>query len=165
MKNNFNERRKDIDLSNMDENANSFQRKKLELDDKFANEADSEISFYTKERELANHNDDELVRRIKVSNVDKDYDKAMKRLNENYQKELNELDKKYNVSNERPSYHKWLYMGPVGKYKFSNGKVIRGVMGYYVKLDALDRLSVYYDAKFSDLLGEINYIPEEWREY
>lgn len=164
MENNFEERRKDVDLSNIDIDAHSFQRKKLELDDKFTKKAETEASFYAKERELANNNDDEMIRRVKVANIDKDFERSISRLNESYQKELKELEEKCENSYGRPSYHKWLYMGPVGKYKFPNEKVIHSVMSYFVKLDELDRLFVYNDAKFSDFLGEIAYIPEEWRE-
>ena len=164
MDNNFEERRKDVDLSNIDIDAHSFQRKKLELDDKFAKKADTESSFYSKERELANNNDDEIIRRIKVSGIDKDFERSMGRLNEEYQKELKELEEKYERNYDRPSYYRLLYVGPVGKYSFPNGKTIHAVMNYYVKLDELDRLFVYNDAKFSDFLGQIDYIPEEWRE-
>lgn len=164
MENNFEERRKDVDLSNIDLDAHSFQRKKLELDDKFAKKAETETSFYSKERELANNNDDEIVRRVKVANIDSDYSRSMEKLNEEYQKELKDLEDNTEVSYGRPSYYKWLYMGPVGKYSFPNGKTIHAVMSYYVKIDELDRMFVYDDAKFSNFLGEIDYIPEEWRE-
>ena len=88
----------------------------------------------------------------------------MQKLNEEYQKELKELEENTEQSYGRPSYHKWLYIGPVGKYTFSNGKTIHAVMSYFVKIDELDRMFVYDDAKFSNFLGEIDYIPEEWRE-
>ena len=164
MENNFEEKRKDIDISNIDIDAHTFQRKKLELDDKYAKRADTETSFYTKERELANNNDDEMIRRIKIKAIDSDFERSMIRLNEDYQKELKELEENNEKCYTKPYYFKWLYMGPVGKYSFPNGKIIHAVMSYYVKLNEFDKLFVYNDAKFSDFLGEIRYIPEEWRE-
>lgn len=163
MENNFEERRKDVDLSNIDIDSQSFQRKKLELDDKYAKKAETETSFYSKERELANNNDDEKVRRFKVAGIDKDYERSMEKLNEDYQKELKELEENFEDQYVTSSYFKWLYNGPVGKYVFSNGKKIHCMLSYYVKLKD-NKLFVYNDAKFSNFLGEINYIPEEWRE-
>lgn len=165
MENNFEERRKEVDLSHVDLDTHTFQRKKLELDDKYSKRVDTESSFYAKERELANNNDDEMIRRIKVAAIDSDFERSMTKLNEDYQKELKELeDDNQEECYTRPYYFKWLYMGPVGKYTFPNGKTIHAVMTYYIKLDENDRLFVYNDAKFTDFLGEIDYIQEEWKE-
>ena len=165
MENNFEERRKDIDLSHVDLDAHSFQRKKLELDEKYSKKAETEESFYTKERELANNNDDEIVRRTKVACIDRDYENSMIRLNEDYQKELKELEE--NNEQEcytKSQYFKWMYIGPVGKYSFPNEKTIHAGMSYFVKLEETQKLFVYYDAKFTNFIGEIQYLSEEWRE-
>ena len=164
MNNCFEEKKKDIDMSTIDSDAQIFQRKKLELDDKYSKRIDSETEFYTKERELANNNDDELIRRTKVAAIDNDFKKTMTHINEEYQKELKKLeDNSKNKYPENLQYFKWFYMGPVRKYIFPNGKIIHSVMSYYVKLNN-NRLSVYNDSKFSDLLGEIDYIHDEWKE-
>lgn len=159
MKNNFEEKRKDIDMSNIDIDSQIFQRKKLELDYNYQQKKDTEEEFCSKERDLANNNDDEMLRRILLRKIASDYEQRMNRLNTEYQKELKELEEKYEPKYEKPLYFKWRYIGPVGKYE----RLICGLT-YYVKLDEFDKLTVYNDVKFSKLMAEIHYFKEEWLE-
>lgn len=165
MENNFEERRKDVDLSNIDMDSHSYQRKKLELDAKYETKANTEMSFYSKERELANNNDDEILRRIKVSAIDNDYANKVLKLQKDYENELKELSEKYGENESDFNYYKKRYIGEVGKYVFTNEKRIYGGTDYYIKLNGeQSKISVYNDAKYSSLVGEILYIPEEWTE-
>ena len=159
MENNFEERRKDVDLSNIDIDSQLFQRKKLELDAKYAAKKDAEETFCNKELELANQYQDELIRRTKVAAINSDFEARMSRLKSEYLDELKELNEKYASRYSKPYYFYWMYTGDIGKYDR-----IMGAVSYYVKLDEFDNLTVYYDAKYSNLVNQIKYIPEEWRE-
>ena len=159
MENNFEERRKEIDLSNIDIDSELFQRKKLELDAKYASKKETEESFYNKELELANQYQDEIARRTKVIAIESDFAARMSRLKSEYLNDLKELNEKYASRYSKPYYFYWMYIGDIGKYD-----KIMGAVSYYVKLDEYDNLYVYYDAKYSNLVNQIKYIPEEWRE-
>lgn len=159
MENNYDEFRKDIDLSNVQVDAQTFQRKKLELDERYSAKIDTEESFCAKEMELANNYEDQIVRMTKLEAISNDLGARMTRLMTEYNKELAEIEEKYEKKHTRPYYFKWMYIGPVGKYN-----KIMGGFEYYIMLDEFDKLTVYYDAKYSKLVGELQYIPEEWQE-
>jgi hypothetical protein len=109
--------------------------------------------------ELANNYEDQIVRMTKLEAISNDLGARMTRLLTEYNKELAEIEEKYEKKHTRPYYFKWMYIGPVGKYN-----KIMGGFEYYIKLDEFDKLTVYYDAKYSKLVGELQYIPEEWQE-
>ena len=159
MENNFEEKRKDIDFSSIDIDSQIYQRKKLELDYKYDQKRLTETDYCDKEMELANNNDDEMHRRLKAASIKSDYENRMKRIQEEYDKELEEIKLKYVPKYNKPYYFKWMYIGDVSKYE----RIING-LSYYVKLNEFDKLSVYDDVKFSKLIAEIAYIPSEWRE-
>lgn len=159
MTNNFEDKRKDIDLSSIDIDSQILQRKKLELDYKYDQKRITETDFCNKEMELANNNDDEMYRRLKLADIRNDYENRMSRLQNEYDEELKEIEIKYKPKYSKPYYFKWMYIGNVKKYD----RLISGLT-YYVKLDEYDKLYVYDDVKFSKLLAEITYLPNEWRD-
>ena len=165
MENNFDEKRKDVDLSNIDIDSQTFQRKKLELDARYESKKNTEEEFYGREISLANNNDDEIIRRTKIESINADHIKAIEKLNNDYQTELAEIEAKYEQKYSSPFYYRWIYTGPVGKYKFSEEKNIVCGLSYYVKLEEPSKLSVYNDSKYSSLVGQIVYDKSEWREY
>lgn len=159
MENNFEEVRKEVDLS-IDPDSHILQRQKLILDKTYENKLDTELSYFTKERDLANNNSDEIMRRTKLAAINSDHENRVKRLKEEYDAELKELEGKYEPKYSKPYYFRWIYIGPVSKYDgITNG------LDYYIKQDEFDNLSVYQDVKYSKYICKIKYIPEEWTEH
>ena len=129
----------------------------MELDEKYRAKRETEESFCNREMDLANNNDDEMLRRIKLKEIRNDFDMRMARLNSEYMKELEEIEEKYQIKKGHPIYIKARYNGEVGKYE----RLLCGLT-YYLKIDETNKLTVYDDVKFSKLLAEIVYIEEEW---
>lgn len=158
MENNFEERRKEV-LDNFDHDAQIQQRKILELNEHYDNLIDTEVDYYSRELRLANNNEDELLRRVKVRDVENDHQNKMKKLNEEYEKELSEIKEKFEPKYTKPYYFKWVYIGPVKKYE----RIICG-LSYFIKQDEFDNLEVFSDVKFSSFVNKVKYIPSEWKE-
>ncbi len=158
MENNFEEVRKDIDLSSFDEDAKSFDRMKLELDSRYFNRMEAADSLYEKEYTLANNNDEELYRRTKIENVQKDHAKNIEKIFTDYCVELNECKEKYEPKTNPPYYFKMTYIGDVNKYK----GLINGLSYFIKKYD--DHIDVFSDVKFSSHLCKIPFDETEWKE-
>lgn len=158
MENNFEDHRKET-FENIDVDANILQRKKLELDEKYIERRNTETDFYLRELEIANNNDDEMLRRTKVKDVCNDHAAMTAKLYEDYANDLKEIQEKYEPKYNKPYYFKWIYTGPVNKYS----GVVNG-LSYFIKLDEYDNIEIFGDVKLSKFITKIKYLTEEWRE-
>ena len=159
MENNYEEFRKDVDLSSFDVDAESFDRKLLELNAEFNSKAEFEESFYAREFGLVNNYEDELQRRTKLAAVNSDFEKHMLKLAKDYEEKLTEIAKKYEKKKEYPYYFEWLFIGDSRNYE----RLMNGLT-YYIKKTSDSEILVYHDAKFSKYLGSFKYVSDDWKE-
>lgn len=159
MENNFEAVKKEIDLSTIDVDSNSFDRKYLELEDSFETNFQFQESFYNREFDLANNLDDEIQRRTRLSQINSDFENRMARLNKEYEDHLKELVEKYEKKTEYPFYFRWLFQGDSSSYN----NLLNGLT-YYIKQISEDTIRVYNDAKFNRYLGEFKYVESDWRD-
>ena len=157
--NNFNERYKDVDLSNIENDSQSYDRKLLETIDEFDRRITTEIEMSLHEMDLANNNDDEILRRTKILQITNDFNSHIERINNEYDKALEELKEKYERKSQYPFYHKWMFIGDSKDYP----KLLNG-LEYYIKLMNGFTIQVYYDVKFSTYLGEYTIVTSDWKE-
>lgn len=155
--NNFDERYKDIDVSAIENDSQSYDRKLLETIDEFDQKITSEQDMALREMDVANNNDDEILRRTKINQITDDFNAHVERINVEYEKRLEELKDKYEKKTTYPFYHKWMYIG------HSDSKLLNGLV-YYIKLINGFTIQAYYDVKFSTYLGEYKYNPGDWKE-
>lgn len=158
MENNFEEVKKDVDLSSIDIDSESFDRKYLELNDTFETKLQFQESFYAKEYDLANNLDDEIQRRTKMAQINNDFEKRMERVVKDYEDQLKEITEKYEKKKDYPFYFRWLFQGSTNNYD----KLLNGLT-YYIKQISEDTIRVYNDAKFNTYLGEFPYNDSDWR--
>ena len=158
MENNFEKVKKEVDLSSIDIDSESFDRKYLELNDAFDAKFQFQESFYAKEYDLANNLDDEIQRRTKLDQINHDFEKRMERVIKDYEEQLSEIVKKYEKKKDYPFYFKWLFQGNTKDYS----NLLTG-LSYYIKKMSDDTIRVYNDAKFNTYLGEFKYIESDWR--
>lgn len=156
--NRFEELRKEV-LDNFDHDAEILQRKILELNEEYDHLVDTEVDFYSKELQLANNNEEEILRRVKVKAIEEDHAKKMERYKKEYQEKVEDLKSKFEPKMSKPYYYKWTYIGPVKKYE----RILCG-LSYFVKLLEDDTLEVFRDVKFSSYVDTVDYIPDEWKE-
>lgn len=154
--NNFDKKYKDIDVSAVENDSQSYDRKLLETIEEFDRKVTAEQEMALREMDVANNNDDELLRRTKIKQITDDFNNHVELINNEYEKKLEELKDKYEKKTTYPFYHKWMYTG------HSDSKLLNGLV-YYIKLINGFTLQVYYDVKFSTYLGEYKYDPSNWK--
>lgn len=158
MENNFEEKRKDIDISSIDIDSQSLDRKVLELNDKFNSKFMFEEDVYAREYGIANNLSEETERRIKIDGINNDFKKKIDTILTQYEEELVEAIEKYERKIEYPYYFKWTFIGNTKDYdKLFNG------LSYYIKKMDDNTIRVYSDVKFNTYLGEFNYVSDDWK--
>ena len=157
MENNFEEKRKDVDLSSIDIDAQSFDRKLLELNDRFRSKFIFEEEAYAREFSLANNYEDEIQKRTRISAINSDFRRKMDRILDEYEKELAEVAEKFERKTDYPYYFKWRLIGDTSSYN----NLLNG-LSYYIKQMSKDKIRVYSDVKFNTYLGEFNYVASDW---
>lgn len=157
--NNFEEKYKDIDITAVDNDSQTYDRQYLEFLDRYDQRIQSEYDMFLKEFDLANNYSDELYRRTKIKYVTEDARHHMDAINEAFIKELKELEEKYEKKTTYPYYRKWMFIGDTAAYK----SLLNGLT-YYIKLMSENKIQVYYDVKFTEYLGEYDVIDSDWKQ-
>jgi len=156
------EKIKDIDLSSIDIDSQCYQRKLLELDENLRKKIITEEEFCNREMDLANNYDDEMNRRIRLKQIRNDFDNRMKKLNEMYEKLLNELKEKHKEELESGEFHQeFLYYKKIFRAN-SKDRIMCG-LPYFIKMKKDDFLKIYIydDVKYSKYIGELSYNSKE----
>lgn len=156
--NNYAKKYKDIEVSSVDIDSQCLDRKILEIVDDYENKIENILSMHLKEYNLANNNDEELVRRTKIKNIQNDLNNDIARVDKEFEDNLKEAVEKYKKKEDYPFYSKLMFIGASKDYE----KLLCGLW-YFLKIISEDRIQVYYDAKFSEYLGEFTYKKEDWR--
>ena len=73
-----------------------------------------------------------------------------------YEEDLKNIVSNHSFKKDYPFYHKWMYVGDVGRYS----GIING-LSYFIK-EFDDYIEVYNDVKFSSHICKIKYEESEW---
>lgn len=154
----FDESYKDIDLSSVDVDSHSFDRKFLECEDAYYATIRTIEEFCGKEFDLANNNDEELHRVTLISKISNDREQKIERATAEFIKELAEIYNTCEKKTDYPYYFRRMFIGSSQDYP----RLLNG-LEYFIKQIDENTIDVFDDCKFSRHMGKFTYNENDWK--